>query len=176
MAGLWRAAAVWAVWAVFAGTVGGAVGQGKTGLTVCPDPARPCRSAVKEFAPFELPFRVPPKVKDNVDYVSAPFYAVVLKTYADPPCDGGEFSKATEADRKKAQAAFPGRKAFADHQCPNMDAVSYTIDGKPNTGSFVAVFGGAGKAEAEKLLAKAKATWPGAAVRRMTVGWQRIVQ
>jgi hypothetical protein len=43
------------------------------------------------------------------------------------------------------QKMFPERKVFADHQCPDMGAVSYVIAGQPadnGPGPFLAVYGG----------------------------------
>jgi len=147
-----------------------------TGLPLCPKPADRCDSPVKRFAPYELPLRLPSRLAPNVDYSSVPFYAVVLRRDRDPACDGGEFTKATEDFRKQAQTRFPDRKVFADHQCPDMGAVSYTMDGQPSTISFVAIYGGKTEAEARQILAKARTRYPGVQMHRMRVVFERIVQ
>jgi len=93
----------------------------------------------------------------------APFWAVLLKSkLADPDadCDEGEYSSKLENERKKVQSMFPDRKVFADQQCPDMGAVSYTISGKSNMNTFVAVYGGATRAKAETLLLKFKKQIP----------------
>lgn len=50
---------------------------------VCSDPKAPCNSTAKQFAPFELSFRLPSKLTRGRNYESLPFYAVMLKTSAD---------------------------------------------------------------------------------------------
>jgi len=172
----------------------------KTGLKVCPDPAAPCQSAQKTFAPFELSYQLPKRLGANVIYESAPFYAVVLLTQRSADCDGGEYTSRIEQVRKQAQKLFPDRKAFADHQCPNMDAVFYSIDGKPNAQVVVAgggrrlgagpepidgkpnaqvvvaVYAGETEAVGRRVLAQAKARYPAAALRKVRVGFSRVVQ
>ena len=67
---------------------------------VCPIPDKPCQSKEKEFADWELSFRLPAKIAPNKTYSSAPFYAVILKTYKSvEDCDGGEYIEAIEAER-----------------------------------------------------------------------------
>src|SRR5215217_7912525 len=53
---------------------------------VCPDPARPCRTRQKEFGEWEISFRLPARIRPNVSYSSAPFYAIILKAYTEG-CD-----------------------------------------------------------------------------------------
>ena len=71
---------------------------------------------------------------------------------------------------------FPDRKVFADQQCPDMGAVSYTIGGKNNVNTFVAVYGGATRAEAETLLLKVKNKYPGASIKSMQVIFEQTEQ
>ena len=148
-------------------------------LKVCADPSAPCKSPNKEFAPYELSFQLPKRLRPNVGYKSAPFWAVLLKLKsADPDadCDEGEYSSKLENERKQVQSMFPDRKVFADQQCPDMGAVSYTISGKNNVNTFVAVYGGATRAEAETLLLKAKHKYPGASIKSMQVIFEQTEQ
>jgi len=151
----------------------------QSGLAVCSNPGSPCQHKDKQFAPYELSFRLPGKIRDNYDYKSVPFYAVVLKTYKDfeaggDGCDGGEFSTAIEAERTKAQQLFPTKKAFASYQCPDMLAVTYMSGPKALNDTFLAIYGGTTPAEADLVLAKARARYPDATVKRMQAvyNWQ----
>ena len=78
--------------------------QAQIGSAICSNPKLPCQHKEKQFAPYELSFQLPRRLRQNRDYKSVPFYAVVLKTYRDfeaggDGCDGGEFSTAIEAER-----------------------------------------------------------------------------
>lgn len=151
----------------------------KSAQSVCPDPAASCRHPLKTFAPYELPFRLPQKIKPNTEYKSEPFYGVLLKTYkltAVDECDEGEYSSTLEAERKRVQSVFPRKKAFAAPQCPDMGAVSYIIDGKADTARFLAIYGGRTAREAQQVLAKIKSKYPGATVKRMQVVFEQIMQ
>jgi hypothetical protein len=148
----------------------------QTPLKVCPNPTAPCRSKHKSFEKYELSFTLPKVIKPNVAYTSAPFYAVLLKSFSDPECDQGEYSANVEHLRQEAQRMFPDRKVFADNQCPDMGAVSYAFNGKPNANAFVAVYAGDTRAEAEQVLAKAREKYPNAMQMRMRVSFERIEQ
>jgi hypothetical protein len=151
----------------------------QTPLKVCADPSAPCQSPNKAFAPYELSFHLPKRLKANVDYKSAPFFAVILKTKAptaDEECDKGEYSSKLERERKQVQSLFPERKVFADNQCPDMGAVAYMINGKANTGMFLAVYGGETQMEAEVVLAKIRAKYRSASVKKMQVVFEQIEQ
>jgi hypothetical protein len=151
----------------------------QTVAKVCGDPGAPCKSALKAFAPYELSFQLPRRVKANVDYKSVPFFGVVLRTTAmdpDSECDQGEYSSKLEKERKRIQSMFPERKVFADNQCPDMGAVAYVVNGRPNTDTLLAIYGGESQAEAEQVLAKVKTRYPKAAVRKMQVVFQQIEQ
>jgi len=149
---------------------------------VCPDPSAPCKSPDKEFAPYELSFALPKKLKPNADYTSASFQAVLLKTFtytADNECDQGEYSSFIEREREEVQKMFPERKVFADHQCPDLSSVAYVIAGQPKDtgpGPFLAVYGGETRAEAEQVLRKVQANYPGAAIKTMQVSFSIIEQ
>src|SRR6185503_3014035 len=125
-------------------------------LKVCPDPSSPCKSKHKTFEKYELSFILPKTIKPNIAYQSAPFYAIIFKSWAESDCDQGEYSSATERFRLQAQKLFPDRKVFASHQCPDMGALGYTVNGKPEIRAFVAVYAGETQAEADQLLVKAK--------------------
>jgi hypothetical protein len=151
----------------------------QTSAKVCGDPAAPCKSAVKAFAHYELSYQLPRRVKANVDYKSAPFFGIVLRTTAmdsDTECDQGEYSSKLEKERKRVQSMFPERKVFADNQCPDMGAVAYVVNGQANTSTLLAVYGGDSPAEAEQVLAKVRTRYPKAAVKKMQVVFQQIEQ
>jgi len=78
--------------------------------------------------------------------------------------------------RQEAQKLFPGRKVFADNQCPDMGAVSYTLNGKPYANTFVAVYAGDAQAEAGQVLAKAREKYPNAKQVRMQVSFEQVEQ
>lgn len=150
------------------------------GLAVCPRPGDRCNAPQKAFDPFELPFRLPKRLKANALYESAPFYAVALRRESDPACDGGEYSVTLERFRIATQTRFPDRKVFADHH-PNMAAVGYEFVGERRTGqnsvvSFVAVYAGKSAAEGRSVLGKAKRRFPKATLHQMRVNYSRVVQ
>ncbi len=152
-----------------------------SGLAVCSRPGDRCDSPQKQFDAFELPLRLPRRLKANALYGSVPFYAVVLRRDSDPACDGGEYSVALERFRVAAQTRFPGRKVFADHQCPNMTAVGYTFLGERRAQSsavesFVAVYAGKSAAEGRSVLETARQRFPKATLHRMRVNYSWIVQ
>lgn len=126
---------------------------------ICPDPASPCTSAEKTFAPYELTFQLPDKLEPNKDYKTRPFQAVILKTFpkfepGGDECDGGEFSTKIEKQRAQLQKLFPDRKVFAGHQCPDMGSVLYQVNGRPYDQFFIAVYGGETQAEAKRVIAQ----------------------
>ena len=151
---------------------------------VCPIPGEPCRHKDKEFADWELSFKLPAKILPNKTYSSAPFYAIILKTQKSvEDCDGGEYIEALEAERKEFQSSQPDRKVFASYGCPNMDAVNYDFEGRMDaTGdyvlidNFIAVYAGETAEEAEVLRRSVRDEYPKAVVKKMTVNWERIVQ
>ena len=152
----------------------------QTPLKVCPDPAAPCTSNHKEFAPYEMPFKLPAKIKPNTDYKSEPFFAVILKdkikVSAQEECDGGEFHKRIENERKQTQKVYSDRKVFAAYQCPDMAAITYEINGKAYNENFVAVYGGTTQEEANQVLVKVKVKYTKADVKKMRVLFENIQQ
>ena len=151
---------------------------------VCSDPAANCDHKRKHFDEWELPFKMPAKLTPNKTYRSAPFYAVMLKTFEiDDDCDGGEYVIAVEKERKKVQKTQATRKVFAEYQCPNMGAVGYDFEGRMDAkretvlmGNFIAVYAGTTRDEADKLLATVKAKYPDAVVKKMTANFEVIEQ
>jgi hypothetical protein len=152
----------------------------QTSLKVCPNPAAPCKSKHREFYPYDLSFTLPAKIKGNIDYKSAPFFAILLKqnikVSESEECDGGEFHKRVEADRKKIQTAFPDKKVFASYQCPDMGALTYMVNGQPLNDNFIALYAGETQAEADLTLLIAKSKYPKASLRKMQVIFNRIEQ
>ena len=151
----------------------------QTGLVICGNPHVSCQNKTKQFAPYELSFKLPARLRQNYDYKTMTFYAVILKIYKDfepggDGCDGGEFSTAIEAERAKAQKLFPDQKAFASYQCPDMGAVLYKSGAKDLNDTFLAVYGGTTLAQAQTILAKAKVNFPDATLKRMVAvfNWQ----
>jgi hypothetical protein len=152
----------------------------QTPAKVCPNPAAPCKSKHREFYPYDLSFTLPARIKANVDYKSAPFFAVMLKenikVSETEECDGGEYHKRVEADRKKIQTSFLNQKVFASYQCPDMGALSYTVNGQPLNQNFIALYAGEAQAEADLTLLLAKAKYPKATLKKMQVIFNRIEQ
>ena len=156
----------------------------QTANAVCPEPAKPCHHKEKNFDDWELSFKMPAKLPPNKPVKSAPFYAVILKTYAmGDDCDGGEYIEAVETERKREQAMQLERKVFAAYQCPNMGAVDYEFAGKWDAkkenvliGNFIAIYAGKTKAEGEEALGFYKNSYPQAQLKQMTAVYEMIVQ
>jgi hypothetical protein len=96
---------------------------------------------------------MPAKLPPNKPVKSAPFYAVILKTYPmGDDCDGGRIYRGCRGERKREQAMQLDRKVFAAYQCPNMGAVDYEFAGKWDAkkenvliGNFIAIYAGTNK-------------------------------
>jgi hypothetical protein len=129
-------------------------------FTVCGNPNVTCTSAAT-FEPYDLPFRVP---QNAVIYDTEFFYAIILRSVPSPPdnCD----NYIPEPDRMTAQMLFVNNKVFTS-RCVEPGHVAYT-NTNPRT-QFMAVYAGLTLAEANRMLAKVKATgkFPGANVRRI---------
>ena len=151
---------------------------------VCPVPAKPCHHKEKRFDDWELSFKMPAKLPPNKTVKSAPFFAVILKTYPmGEDCDGGEFIEAAEADRKREQTNQLNRKVFASYECPNMGAVNYDFEGRWTKdgeslllGNFIALYAGTTRAEGEDALKFLKNEYPQAQLKQMTAMYELIVQ
>lgn len=131
------------------------VTQGK----VCGDPDRPCPG----FKPYELSFSIAkPFDFDRGKDKSQPFYAVILSS--------GALCGIQDAERVKAQKAFPRSKVFLHRYfCEGFgDKVTYSNINEKS--GFVAVYAGETEADAQKMLAQAKAAgYATANIRRMEV-------
>jgi hypothetical protein len=151
---------------------------------VCPDPEKPCQHREKTFDEWELSFKMPARLKANTPYSSAPFYAVILKTYPmEEECDGGEYIERVETDRRREQRNQLERKVFASYQCPNMASVGYDFDGRKDAsgenvalGVFIALYAGESRAEAEETLRFMKSEYPQAQLKQMTAYYEKIEQ
>jgi hypothetical protein len=129
---------------------------------VCGDPTVACRTSF-EFQPYQLPFVLP---KNAVIFDTEEFYAVILKSVRDESKGSDCNVSVPEPERVAAQALFPHNKVFASH-CYDPEELYYT-NVAPNQ-QFMAVYAGHTQAEAQQMLAKAKAAgkFPGANIRRM---------
>lgn len=134
------------------------------GGKICPDPTVPCKTT-GTFEPNDLPFQIPANA--NI-WESEKFYAIILKSVASPDDNCDTF--VPEANRLEAQGLFPKMKVFSS-RCTMGGSIFYS-NVAPNV-QFMAVYAGATKAQADKMLATVKATgkFPGANIRRMHVGF-----
>jgi hypothetical protein len=139
---------VLAAQAVLAGSLGRVQG----------DPAAACDGS----KPHELCFAKPKDGIARAEYLSEPFYAVILKTAK--RCGIGE------EERLQTQALFPRNKVFSNRFYCGEDIeenIAYTnVDEKYG---FLAVHAGAALADAKKMLkvVKALGRFPGANIRKM---------
>jgi hypothetical protein len=136
---------------------------------ICSDPAAKCSSSKYQFSDYELSFRIPQAPDAKLGgYASTPFYAVILKSVkAVSSQDADDCSFVSESERLKVQAIFPERKVFASRfQCPEQTLLYTNTNQDYN---FLAIYAGKTKAQANKVLTKAKAggQYPSANVRRM---------
>jgi hypothetical protein len=153
------------------------------GAEVCPDPRTPCHSAARKFAANELPFHLPAQLRKGRTYSSAPFYAVIIKTYEDEACDADGYTSSIERERLRLQKIYPTRKVFGAYNCPDLDAVSYSFPGRLDAGgervlvaTFIAVFAGNSAAEAKEFLTYVRTTFSEAVLKRMTASYEIIDQ
>ena len=133
---------------------------------VCGDPTLPCKTGDLQFEPHDLPFRLPPRA---VIWESESFYAIILQSIKASEEECEKF--VPEDERLAAQALFPRHKVFTDRGCGEPGETFYA--GKLSSAHFMAVYAGRTRAEANALLARVKATgkFPGANVRRMSIGF-----
>lgn len=130
---------------------------------ICGDPTAPCKTTAT-FDPNDLSFKVP---ANGAIWESESFYAIVLKSVKqDDNCE----HFISEDARLEAQALFPKNKVFTS-RCESGGMLYYT--GVDNKYFFMAVYGGATRAEAARVLETVNATgkFPGANVRRMSMGF-----
>lgn len=159
------------------------VSTAPAGFEVCPDPRAPCHSAARRFAAYELPFRLPARLRKGKTYSSAPFYAVIIKTYDDEACDADGYTTSIERERLRIQKNYPDRKVFGSYNCPDMDAVDYSFSGKLDAAgervliaTFIAVYVGGSPAEAKEFLTYVRTVYPEAVLKRMTASYEIIDQ
>ena len=133
-------------------------------LAICPDPTAACRTSY-EFKPHQMPFRLP---QNAVIWETEQFYAVVLKSVRNPNDDCNLI--VPEAERLEAQKLFPRNKVFAS-RCYDPEELFYTNIAQDQ--QFMAVYAGRTRAEAERMLARVRATgkYTGANLRRMQTGF-----
>ncbi len=130
--------------------------QGK----VQPDPVNPCSAG--NFKRHELCFETPGDGIARAEYLSEPFYAIILKT-------AGRCT-ITEEERLQVQGLFPRNKVFSMrfHCDGNIEEnISYT--NVNDRFGFLAVYAGLTLKQANARLAEVKATgrFPGANIRKM---------
>jgi hypothetical protein len=131
---------------------------------VCGDPTVACKTT-SVFDANDLAFQIPANA--NI-WESQNFYAIILKSVSSPDDNCETF--VSEADRLEAQNLFPKNKVFTS-RCTMGGSIYYT-NVAPNQ-QFMAVYGGATKAQADKTLAVVKSTgkFPGANLRKMHVAF-----
>jgi len=144
----------------------------KPNAKVCGNPGQSCGGLMDRVlsSPTDLFFYVDDDAY-NTTYYSAPFYAVILASRkaviseSDDETCGGYFTSSQVA---AAQKRFPKRKVFASRRCFG-HPVGYTnVNPQYN---FLAVYAGYTKAQAKKVMAKAKEhkAWKTANLRQMQV-------
>ena len=136
--------------------VASAVAQGK----VQSDPAAPCSNG--DFKPHELCFETPRDGVARAEYLSEPFYAVILKTTE--PCT------ITEDERVQTQKLFARHKVFSMRfYCDENIEENISYTNVNDKFGFIAVFAGRSLKEAKARLAEVNATgkFPGANIRKM---------
>ena len=130
--------------------------QGK----VHPNPANPCSGG--DFKPHELCFETPKDGIARAEYLSEPFFAVLLKT--------AERCTITEEERLQVQGMFPQSKVFSMRfQCDDNIEENISYTNVNDKFGFLAVYAGRTMQEANARLAEVGTTgrFPGANVRRM---------
>jgi hypothetical protein len=148
---------------LLAGVCANARAQPRVGQ-VCPNPARACAGG---FKPHELSFVLPRDSTARDEFRSEPFYAVILRSA--PNCS------IAERDRVAAQALFPGRKVFSQRFECDVDQAAddaesgITYSNVAEKTAFLAVYAGATREQALRVLATARHHFPGANLRRMQV-------
>lgn len=130
--------------------------QGK----IQPDPSNPCRGG--DFKPHELCFETPKDEVTRAEYLSEPFYAIILKT--------AERCAITEDERLQTQGLFPQNKVFSMRfYCDENIEENISYTNVNDKFGFLAVYAGQTLKEANARLAEVKAAgrFPGANIRRM---------
>lgn len=112
--------------------------------------------------PHEIVFERPTDGVARAEYKSDPFFAVILRS--------AKRCAITEEERVKVQAMFPGSKVFMTRfQCGDDVEENVTYTNVDQNVAFLAVYAGDSLGQADRTLAKAKATgkFPRANLRRM---------
>lgn len=152
------------------------------GYEICPDPAVKCLSPSHKFAAYELPYQLPKLLKPNVNYKSVPFYAVLIKTFEHEECDEDGYTASIERERLAIQKAYPGRKVFGSHNCPDMDGIGYGFPGQEDANhtllfdAFIAVYAGMTREEASEFLKNVQTHYPKAELKQMNASYSKIDQ
>ena len=147
----------------FPGSVEGQKRRGAQRWPVCGDPTARCRTTVT-FEAHDLPFHLP---QSAVIWESTEFYAIILKSVnASRDCA----IHVPEDERLAAQSMFPRHKVFSN-RCAEPGTLYYTNTNQDY--NFMAVYAGATRAEATRMLERVKATgrYPTANLRRMRAGF-----
>jgi hypothetical protein len=134
-------------------------------LRICGNPNVACRTN-NNYEPYDLPLLIQ-NPETTVIWESEPFYAVILKSVnARRDCN----AHVPEAERLEAQQLFPNHKVFAT-RCAEPGTLFYT-NTNPDY-NFMAVFAGTTRAEANRMLARVRATgkYPTANLRLMRAGF-----
>jgi hypothetical protein len=131
---------------------------------ICFNPSVPCKT-VATFEPHDLPFEIS---ENSVIEETQFFYAIILKSIRAEDTDCERFI--SESERLQAQSLFPQHKVFTS-RCGDPGTLYYTNVNPAQR--FMAVYGGATRAEAARMLVIVKATgkFPGANIRRMRAGF-----
>jgi hypothetical protein len=125
-----------------------------------PNPANACSDG--NFKSHELCFKTPGDGVARAEYLSEPFYAIILKT--------AERCTITEDERLQAQQRFPGTKVFSMRfSCDDNVEENISYTNVNDKFGFLAVYAGRTLKEAKARLAEVKATgrFPGANIRKM---------
>ena len=127
---------------------------------VQPNPATACSHG--DFKPHELCFETPKDGIARAEYLSEPFYAIILKT--------AERCTITEEERLEAQSLFALSKVFSMRfQCDENIEENISYTNVNDKFGFLAVYAGRTLNEANARLAEVKTTgrFPGANIRKM---------
>jgi len=141
---------------LFVNNIASADTQGK----VQPDPSNPCNGG--DFKPHELCFETPKDDIARAEYLSEPFYAIILKT--------AERCAITENERVQTQGLFPQNKVFSMRfSCDENIEENISYTNVNDKFGFLAVYAGRTLKEANARLEEVKAAgrFPGANIRRM---------
>ena len=144
-----------AIWVLLAGTAW-ADTQGK----IQPDPAASCSDRFSKA--HELCFEKPQDGVARAEYLSEPFYAIILRS--------AERCTITEEERANTQRAFPKAKVFSTRfECEDDGEENIAYTNVNERFAFLALYAGLTQQEANATLLEVKQSgrFPGANVRKM---------